>query len=56
MTANLVGIFEKSLGLDVWADPVASQLATPLDAILAYLPPEGARVRVHVCTVPLFSR
>ncbi|CAM9575821.1 unnamed protein product, partial [Scytosiphon promiscuus] len=44
MTANLVGLFENSLGLDVWTDPVASQLARPLDAILAYLPPEGARL------------
>lgn len=46
MTANFVGLLEDSLGRGVWADPVASQLARPLNAILAYLPPEGARVRV----------
>lgn len=45
MTANFVGLLEDSLGRGVWADPVASQLARPLNAILAYLPPEGARVR-----------
>lgn len=44
MTANFIGILEDSLGRGVWADPVASQLARPLNAILAYLPPEGARV------------
>lgn len=50
MTANFVGLLEDSLGRGVWADPVASQLARPLNAVLAYLPPEGARVRC-----PLFS-
>lgn len=45
MTSNLIGLLEGSLGLGVWADPVASQLARPLNAILAYLSPEGARVR-----------
>lgn len=44
MTANFVSLLEDSLGRGVWADPVASQLARPLNAILAYLPPEGARV------------
>lgn len=45
MAANFIGLLEDSLGHGVWADPVASELARPLDAILAYLPPEGARVR-----------
>ncbi|CAM9441311.1 unnamed protein product [Ectocarpus sp. 4 AP-2014] len=44
MTANFVGLLEGSLGLGVWTDPVASQLARPLNAVLAYLPPEGARL------------
>lgn len=47
MTANFICLLENSLGRGIWADPVASQLARPLDAILAYLPPEGARV--HDC-------
>lgn len=46
MTANLIGILEDSLGQGVWTDVVGSQLARPLDAVLAYLPPEGARVRL----------
>ena len=45
MSANFIGLLEGSLGHGLWADPVASELARPLDAILAYLPPEGARVR-----------
>ncbi|CAM9599430.1 unnamed protein product, partial [Laminaria digitata] len=44
MAANFIGLLEDSLGQGVWADPVASELARPLDAILAYLPPEGARL------------
>ncbi|CAM9244707.1 unnamed protein product, partial [Ectocarpus sp. 13 AM-2016] len=44
MTANFVGLLEGSLGLGVWTDPVASQLARPLNAVLAYLPPEGVRL------------
>lgn len=44
MKANFIGLLEDSLGRGPWADPVASQLARPLDAILAYLPPEGTRV------------
>lgn len=46
MTANFVGLLEARLGLGVWNDPVASRLARPLDAVLAYLPPEGSQVRL----------
>lgn len=44
MTAGFVGLLEGCLGRGVWEDQVASQIARPLDAILAYLPPEGAEV------------
>lgn len=44
MTANFVGLLEERLGLGVWNDLVASQLARPLDTVLAFLPPEGAQV------------
>ena len=54
MASNFIALLEDSLGQGAWVDPVASQLARPLNAILAFLPPEGARVRLFVflCVAP----
>lgn len=47
MSTNFIGLLEQCLGRGIWEDPVTSELARPLDAILAYLPPEGAQVGFH---------